>query len=395
MAEKKTIQKNFTLDDLASYAKRRGFIFQSSEIYGGLAAVYDYGHYGALLKDNIRDEWKKEMVQRDDVKYLDSAIFMSPITWKASGHLDSFSDPEIDCRTCNNRMSADHLLDPLGVKEADRMPLEEINKYVHKFRDEGKLQCSKCGGKDLTDAKKFELMVKSNLGSPTSELSEENVVYLRAETCQGIYLNYKNYMKTMRVKLPFGIAQIGKAFRNEIVARQYVFRTREFEQCEMQYFLHPEIMDEKYKYWKSERMAWWKDVLGINEDRLRFKDHDKLAHYASAAVDIQYNFKCFGESFAEVEGIHQRGDWDLTRHQEYSKEKMAYFDQERNEKYIPHIMETSGGLTRMVLAVLDNGYTEETLEDGTITLAIFFTDGLFLFFVVILLYGCELSQLDI
>lgn len=358
-------EDRFTLDTLAGYAKRRGFIFQSSEIYGGLAAVYDYGHYGALLKDNIRDEWKKDMLLRDDVKYLDSAIFMSPITWKASGHLDSFSDPEIDCRTCKNRMKADELLEPLGIKEADRMPLEEVNKEIARLKEEGILKCNKCGGSDLTDAKQFDLMVKSNLGSPTSELSEENVVYLRAETCQGIYLNYKNYMQTMRVKLPFGIAQIGKAFRNEIVARQYVFRTREFEQCEMQYFLHPSIINEKYEYWKNERMNWWKNVLGIDEARLRFKDHDKLAHYASAAVDIQYNFKCL-DDFAEVEGVHQRGDWDLSRHQEYSKENMEYFDQERNEKYIPHIMETSGGLTRMALAVLDNGYTEETLPDGSV-----------------------------
>lgn len=355
---------DFTIDTLASYAKRRGFIFQSSEIYGGLSAVYDYGHYGALLKDNIRDAWKKDMLLRDDVKYLDSAIFMSPITWKASGHLDSFSDPEIDCRTCKNRMKADELLEPLGIKEADRIPLQEVNNEIARLKEEGKLKCNKCGGTDLTEAKQFDLMVKSNLGSPTSELSEENVVYLRAETCQGIYLNYKNYMQTMRVKLPFGIAQIGKAFRNEIVARQYVFRTREFEQCEMQYFLHPSIIDEKYEYWKQERMNWWKEVLGIDESRLRFKDHDKLSHYASAAVDIQYNFKCLSD-FAEVEGVHQRGDWDLSRHQEYSKENMDYFDQERNEKYIPHIMETSGGLTRMTLAVLDNGYTEETLDDGS------------------------------
>lgn len=366
MAEQKNEKKKaFSLDDLASYAKRRGFIFQSSEIYGGLAAVYDYGHYGALLKDNIRDEWKKEMLLRDDVKYLDSAIFMAPITWKASGHVDSFVDPEVDCKTCNNRMKADELLDPFGIKEADRMPLEEVNKHIIELRDKGELKCTKCGGKDLTEAKQFDLLVKSNLGSPTSALSEENVVYLRGETCQGIYLNYKNYMQTMRVKLPFGIAQVGKAFRNEIVARQYVFRTREFEQCEMQYFLHPSIINEKYEYWKEERMQWWKAVLGISEDRLRFKDHDKLAHYASAAVDIQYNFKCLGDDYAEVEGIHQRGDWDLSRHQEFSKESMDYFDQERNEHYVPHIMETSGGLTRMVLAVLDNGYTEEILEDGT------------------------------
>ncbi len=358
-------ESKITIDTLASYAKRRGFIFQSSEIYGGLSAVYDYAHYGALLKDNIHDAWKNEMIRRDDVKYLDSAIFMAPITWKASGHVDSFVEPEIDCRTCKNRMKADELLDPFGITDADRMQIDEINEHLNKLKAEDKLKCNKCGGKDLTEAKRFDLLVKSNLGSPTSALSEDTVVYLRGETCQGIYLNYKNYMQTMRVSLPFGIAQIGKAFRNEVVARQWVFRTREFEQVEMQYFLHPDQMDEKYNYWKEERMNWWKNVLGIDPERLHFKEHTKLAHYAKAAVDIEYQFKCLGDTFAEVEGIHQRGDWDLSRHQEYSKENLEYFDQTRNEKYLPNIMETSGGLTRMVLAVLDNGYTEETLKYGT------------------------------
>lgn len=349
---------------LQAYAKRRGFIFQSSEIYGGLAAVYDYGHYGALLRNNISKAWLDEMLSHPEIKLLDSAIFTHPTTWVASGHVASFSDPGIDCKTCKNRMKADHLLEPLGIKDADRMNLEDLNKELRPLLKDKKLKCTKCGGTDLTEAKKFELMVKSNLGSPTSELKEENVVYLRAETCQGIYLNYKNYLQSMRVKLPFGMAQVGKAFRNEIVARQFIFRTREFMQVEMQMFLHPDDMDSKYEYWKDQRMVWWRQVLGIDADRLRFKDHDKLAHYATAAVDIQYNFKEMGD-WAEVEGIHQRGNWDLSQHQKHSGENMEYFDQERNEKYIPHIMETSGGLNRMVYAVLDNGYTEEKLEDGS------------------------------
>lgn len=349
---------------LQAYAKRRGFIFQSSEIYGGLAAVYDYGHYGALLRNNISKAWLDEMLSHPEIKLLDSAIFTHPTTWVASGHVASFSDPGIDCKTCNNRMKADHLLEPLGIKDADRMNLDDLNKELGPLLKDKKLKCSKCGGSDLTEAKKFELMVKSNLGSPTSELKEDNVVYLRAETCQGIYLNYKNYLQSMRVKLPFGMAQVGKAFRNEIVARQFIFRTREFMQVEMQMFLHPDDMDSKYEYWKDQRMVWWRQALGIDADRLRFKDHDKLAHYATAAVDIQYNFKEMGD-WAEVEGIHQRGNWDLSQHQKHSGENMEYFDQERNEKYIPHIMETSGGLNRMVYAVLDNGYTEEKLEDGS------------------------------
>ena len=358
------MEQKITLDTLSAYAKRRGFIFQSSEIYGGFAAVYDYGHYGALLRENIKNSWIKSMLSHDEIKYLDSGIFTHPKVWKASGHVDSFVEPEIDCRTCKNRMKADQLLEPFGIMEADRLPIDEVNEHVAKLREEGKLKCSKCGGTDLTDAKKFDLLVKSNLGSPTSELTEENVVYLRGETCQGIYLNYKNYLQTMRVKLPFGIAQVGKAFRNEVVARQYIFRTRELQQAEMQLFLHPSLMNEKYEYWKEARMRWWIEELGIEKESLRFKDHEKLAHYASAAVDIEYNFRTLG-AFAEVEGIHQRGDWDLSRHQEFSGENLEYFDQERNEKYIPHIMETSGGLNRMVLAVLDQGYTEETLEDGS------------------------------
>lgn len=364
--ESKIESKNsLNIEKLSAFAKRRGFIFQSSEIYGGFSAVYDYAHYGALLRNNIRESWIKEMIHRDDVKLLDSAIFMHPTTWKASGHVDAFADPEIDCKSCKNRFKADHLLEPLGYSDVDRMDIADINKIVDQLKNEEKLKCPVCGNKDFSDVKKFDLLVKSNLGSPTSELSEEHVVFLRGETCQGIYLNYKNYLQNMRVKLPFGIAQTGKAFRNEIVARQYTFRMREFEQCEMQYFVHPSDEQPKYDYWKAERMRWWTEELGIPAERLQFKDHEKLAHYASAATDIEYNFNVLGK-FAEVEGIHQRGDWDLSQHQKFSGENLEYFDQERNEKYIPHIVETSGGSDRMVLAVLDSAYTEETLEDGSI-----------------------------
>lgn len=361
---KETKEKKLSIETLAAFAKRRGFIFQSSEIYGGFSAVYDFGHYGALLRHNIRQAWIKEMISREDVRLLDSAIFMHPMTWKASGHVDSFADPEIDCRKCKNRFKADTLLEPLGYSDVDRMDLAEVNKIVDQLKSEEKLKCPSCGSRDLTEVRRFDLLVKSNLGSPTSELSEEHVVYLRGETCQGIYLNYKNYLQSMRVKVPFGIAQTGKAFRNEVVARQYIFRMREFEQCEMQYFVHPSEEQEKYDYWKEQRMNWWINVLGIPVERLQFKDHEKLAHYASAAVDIEYNFKVLGK-FAEVEGIHQRGDWDLSNHQKFSNENLEYFDQERNEKYLPHIVETSSGLDRMTLAILDNAYTEEQMEDGT------------------------------
>jgi glycyl-tRNA synthetase len=355
-------EKEFNLEKFSSWAKSTGFIFQSSEIYGGMQAIYDFAHYGALLRENIKNAWIKSMLKNRNIKYLDSAIFMDPQTWHASGHVDSFVDPEVDCKTCNNRMRADKLLEPFGVADADRMDIEEINELLQKHKDE--LQCSKCGGSDLTEAKTFDLLVKSNLGSPTSELSEDNVVYLRGETCQGIYLNYKNYIQNLRAKLPFGIAQVGKAFRNEIVARQYVFRTREFQQMEMQYFVHPDDSEVMYEEWKSRRVQWWVDEIGLPKDSLRVKPHEKLAHYAAAADDIEYNFKCLGE-FGEIEGIHDRGDWDLSQHQKHSGEKLEYYDQQREERYIPNIVETAAGLNRGVLALLDSAYTEETLEDGS------------------------------
>ena len=351
------------MEKIVSLAKRRGFVFPSSEIYGGFAAVYDYGHYGTLLKNNIRDAWWKHMVQyRDDVVGLDSAIFMHPTTWKASGHVDSFDDPQIDCKKCKSRFRADHVLESFDIPGVDKAPLEYINEQLDKLRESGKLKCQNCGSTELTEAKRFSLMVKSNLGSPTDALSEENVIYLRPETCGGIYLEYKNTLDSTRVKLPFGIAQVGKAFRNEIVARQFIFRTREFEQMEMQYFLHPSIMKEKYDMWKDVRWKWYLEY-GIAPEAIRWYKHEKLAHYASEAYDIEYQFNALG-GFKEVEGIHARGDWDLSQHSKFSGVDMQYFDEKTGEKFIPHIMETSVGLGRLFLMFLDAAYTEEMVEGG-------------------------------
>jgi len=334
-----------------------------------MAAVYDYGHYGTLLKNNIRDAWWKHMVQfREDIYGLDSAIFMHPTTWVASGHIEGFDDPQVDCKECKQRMRADHLLEEFGV-DADKASLDFINKELDKLKEEGKLKCVNCDSKDLTSAKQFSLMVKSNLGSPTDSLSEENVVYLRPETCGGIYLEYKNMMDSVHPKLPFGIAQIGKAFRNEIVARQFVFRTREFEQAEMQYFLHPDDMNEKYEMWKDLRWAWYLEY-GISEERLKWYKHEVLAHYASQAYDIEFNFNCLG-GYKEVEGIHTRGNWDLSQHSKHSGVELTYTDEKTNEKFIPHIMETSAGLNRLFLMFIDSSYTEEKVgEEERIVLKI-------------------------
>ena len=350
------------MDFIISYCKRRGFVFASSEIYGGMSAIYDYGHYGILLKENIKNAWWKEMIQyRDDIYGLDSAIFMHPKAWEASGHVGGFNDPQVDCKTCKARMRADHLLEQFGIN-ADKASIEFINAELNKLKEQGKLKCITCGGKDLTEAKVFSLMVKSNIGSPTDTLSEENVVYLRPETCGGIYLEYKNIVDSLHPKLPFGVAQVGKAFRNEIVARQFIFRTREFEQMEMQYFHNPKDTETKFEEWKKTRWAWYLEY-GIPEDKIRWYKHEKLAHYASQAYDIEYNYSCMN-GFKEVEGIHARGNWDLTQHSKFSGVDLSYFNQETNEKFIPHIMETSVGLGRLFLMFIDNALTEEELEGG-------------------------------
>lgn len=354
------IEKENSMDKIISLCKRRGFVFPSSEIYGGFSAIYDYGHYGILLKNNIRDAWWKHMVQyRDDIYGLDSAIFMHPKTWVASGHVGGFNDPQVDCRKCKHRMRADHILESFGV-EADKATLEFINQELDKLRADGKLKCINCGSKDLTPAKVFSLMVKSNIGSPIEELSEENVVYLRPETCGGIYLEYKNMIDALHPKLPFGIAQVGKAFRNEIIARQFIFRTREFEQMEMQYFLRPGDMKDMYEMWKDLRWNWYLRY-GIPQEKIRWHKHEKLAHYASEAYDVEFDFASLG-GFKEVEGVHARGDWDLSQHSKFSGVDLSYFDEEKKEKFIPHIMETSVGLGRLFLMFIDDAYTEEEVN---------------------------------
>jgi glycyl-tRNA synthetase len=354
------------LNTLISLCKRRGFVFPSSEIYGGFAGVYDYGHYGILLKNNIQRAWWKAMVQlRDDVVGLDSAIFMHPKTWVASGHVGGFNDPQVDCRKCKNRMRADHVLEDFGIN-ADKASIAFINGELDKLRLEKKLKCQNCGSMDLTTAKVFSLMAKSNLGSPTEEMTDQTVSYLRPETCGGIYLQYQNTRDALHLKLPFGIAQVGKAFRNEIVARQFIFRTREFEQMEMQYFLHPRDMKEKYEEWKEVRWQWYLS-LGIPEGEIRWNKHEKLAHYAAEAFDIEFDFPSLG-GFKEVEGLHTRGNWDLSQHGKYSGVNLSDVDEQTKESFIPNILETSVGLNRLFLMFLDHAYCEEEIGGETRTL---------------------------
>lgn len=351
------------LDQLKSWSKENGFIYPSSDIYGGFAAVYDYGHYGFLLKRNIENLWWKQMLQeRDDIVSLDSAIFMHPKTWHASGHVGSFSDPLMDCRNCKARMRVDHYLEKFGI-DVDRWPISDVNIELDKLRSENKLKCESCGSTDITPAREFNLLVITNLGSVVDNPGEDEVVYARGETCQGIYLNYKNVLDSMRVRPPFGIAQIGKAFRNEIVARQFVFRTREFEQMEMQYFMHPDSVANIFNEFKEMRFKWYVEKLGIPLDKLRIKPHEKLAHYASKAEDIEYEFNTMGK-FTEIEGIHARGNWDLSRHSEYSGKELNYLDPITGEKYIPHIVETSAGLNRALMAVLDYHWEEEEIVNA-------------------------------
>jgi glycyl-tRNA synthetase len=356
-------EKNTDLmEKIVSLCKRRGFVFASSEIYGGIGGVYDYGHYGYLMKENIKNEWMKSMIQhRDDVVALDSAIFMHPTTWVASGHVGNFDDPQIDCKNCKSRFRADHLLESFDI-DADKQTIEWINAELDKLRAEKKLVCPNCKSADLTPARAFSLMVKSNFGSPLDALTEENITYLRPETCGGIYLEYKNTLDSLHPNFPFGIAQVGKAFRNEIAARQFIFRTREFEQMEMQYFHHPSQTVEHFKMWQQYRWDWYLEH-GIPAEKLQWYQHEKLAHYASDAYDIKYNFGCFNK-FDEIEGIHARGDWDLSQHSKHSGVQLDYFDQNTMERFIPHIVETSAGLARNMLMFLDNAYTEEVDEKG-------------------------------
>jgi len=355
---------------IISHCKEYGFVFQSSEIYDGLSAVYDYGQYGAQLKKNIRDYWWKSMTQmHENIVGIDAAIFMHPTTWKASGHVDNFSDPMIDNKDSKKRYRVDHLIEAhvetLSKEEGDAM-LEKMDLLLKdndfdglkKLIEDNKIKCSVSGTCNWTDVRQFNLMFSTQLGSVTDEASE---IYLRPETAQGIFVNFLNVQKTGRMKIPFGIAQVGKAFRNEIVARQFIFRMREFEQMEMQFFIRPGSQKEWYAYWKEERMKWHLS-LGIDPAKYRFHDHVKLAHYADAAVDIEFEFPI---GFKEVEGIHSRTDFDLKSHQEFSKKKIQYFDTEINQNYVPYVIETSIGLDRMFLLTVCNAYAEEDLsKDG-------------------------------
>ena len=390
---------------LVAHCKEYGFVFPSSEIYDGLAAVYDYGQYGVELKNNIKKYWWDSLVLlHENVVGLDSAIFMHPTIWKASGHVDAFNDPLIDNKDSKKRYRADVLIEDQMAKYEGK-----VNKEVEKARkrfgeafDEEQFRstnprvlanqekqdslharfvnalndnnleelkqiiideeivCPISGSRDWTDVRQFNLMFSTDMGS-TSESA--NKIYLRPETAQGIFVNYLNVQKSGRMKIPFGIAQIGKAFRNEIVARQFIFRMREFEQMELQFFVPPGTELEWFEYWKEARMKWHR-TLGFGDDNYRFHDHDKLAHYANAASDIEFKFP-FG--FKEVEGIHSRTDFDLESHQEYSGKKLQYFDPETNKNYVPFVVETSIGVDRMFLQIISAAYTEEILtkEDGS------------------------------
>ncbi|TVR77410.1 MAG: glycine--tRNA ligase [Saprospirales bacterium] len=387
---------------IVSHCKEYGYIFQSSEIYDGLAAAYDYGPYGVLLKNNIREYWWKSMVQlHDNISGLDAAIFMHPETWKASGHVDAFNDPLIDNKDSKKRYRADVLIEEYIEKIRGKVD-KEVSKAARRFgsdfveekfkkehpRVSGYLQkieavraeMARCmtegdlqglgklineleiadpasGSRNWTEVRQFNLMFSTQLGSVAGK---EEKLYLRPETAQGIFVNFLNVANTTRARIPFGIAQTGKAFRNEIIARQFIFRMREFEQMEMQYFVRPGQEMEWYNYWKEFRMKWHL-ALGTPMEKLRYHDHDNLAHYANAAVDIEFEFP-FG--FKELEGIHSRTDFDLKRHQEFSGKKLQYFDSEINESYVPYVVETSIGLDRMFLALLSQAYQEDEVPDS-------------------------------
>ena len=384
-----------------AHSKEYGFVFSSSEIYDGLAAVYDYGSYGVELKNNIKQYWWKAMVQmHENIVGLDAAIFMAPETWKASGHVDAFNDPLIDNKDSKKRYRADVLIEDY-VEKINQKIVKDVEKAKEKFAKqfdeetfrntnpnvlrrqaeinaiESRFQtalenndltevrqiiidlgiaCPLSGSKNWTEVKQFNLMFATQIGASAENAS---TVYLRPETAQGIFVNFLNVLNTSRQKIPFGIAQIGKAFRNEIVARQFIFRMREFEQMEMQFFVRPGEEKKWYEYWKAKRLQWHK-ALGLGDKYYRFHDHLKLAHYANAAADIEFDFP-FG--FKELEGIHSRTDFDLKQHQELSGKKLQYFDPEINENYIPYVVETSVGLDRMFLAVLSASYKEEVVDE--------------------------------
>ncbi|NLA75160.1 MAG: glycine--tRNA ligase [Deltaproteobacteria bacterium] len=384
-------QRSEIVEKVVSLAKRRGFVFQSSEIYGGLNGCWDYGPLGVELLKNIKEEWWKSMTYREDVEGQDASILMHPRVWEASGHVENFTDPMIDCKQCKSRFRLDVLGEALNearkekiiasfteqVKGTEKEPLVssitglEISlsaKFENLLENSNisldllaHINCPNCGtANSFTEPRKFNLMFKTFVGPVESE---DNVVYLRPETAQGIYVNFLNVQVASRQKLPFGIAQIGKAFRNEINTKNFLFRTREFEQMEMQYFVKPEDDVKFYNYWKGLRIEWYQS-LGISPDKLRFHDHpkEKLAHYAKDATDIEYLFP-FG--WGEMEGIHNRTDFDLSRHEEYSGKSMKYFDEETKEKITPYIIETSAGASRSFMAFLIDAYEEEEVNNET------------------------------
>lgn len=371
--------ENTQLKDIVAHAKEYGFVFPSSEIYDGLQAVYDYGPNGVELKNNLKQLWWRAMTQlNQNVVGIDAAIFMHPLTWKASGHVDGFSDPMIDNLDSKKRYRADVLLEEKGAQyeaagdkaradmllaDMGRLLTAEDLTGVRQLIIDEKITCPVSGTANWTEVRQFNLMFSTQVGSVADDSS---LIYLRPETAQGIFVNFLNVQKSARMKIPFGIAQIGKAFRNEIVARQFIFRMREFEQMEMQFFVRPGTEMEWYQQWKETRKRWH-EALGLPAEKLRFHDHDKLAHYANAAVDIEFEFP-FG--FKEIEGIHSRTDFDLTQHQTLSRKKQQFFDNDLDENgkaygnYVPFVVETSVGADRLFLATLCQAYTEETITEG-------------------------------
>ena len=397
------MQKEDNLKEVISHAKEYGFVYPSSEIYDGLSATYDYGPLGVELKNNIKNYWWQAMVRmHENIVGIDAAIFMHPTTWKASGHVDAFNDPLIDNKDSKKRYRADVLIEE-NIEKIRKKINKDVEKGKKRFGDdfneeqflktnpnvirnqekidsiESRMKetlgnndlegvynlimdlgivCPISGTTNWTEVRQFNLMFSTELGSVAGDASK---IFLRPETAQGIFVNFLNVQKTSRMKIPFGIAQVGKAFRNEIVARQFIFRMREFEQMEMQFFVRPGEEMKWYEYWKEQRIKWH-NALGLGEENYRFHDHIKLAHYANAAADIEFNFPM---GFKELEGIHSRTDFDLKQHEEHSGKKLQYFDPELNESYVPYVVETSIGLDRMFLAVVSSSFKNETLDDGS------------------------------
>jgi glycyl-tRNA synthetase len=352
-------KKEVSLEDIVSLCKRRGFVYQGSAIYGGEAGMYDFGPYGVELLNNIKQSWWRNNVRlRSDVVGIDSAMFKHPQVWEASGHASGFSDPLAECKECNTRVRVDKELAAIGVTADEKMSDAELQALFDENKD--KLKCSNCGKKNFGPVRAFNLLVKSNLGDFTGK--EERPVYLPGEACQGIYLNFKNVVDTTRMKIPFGIAQIGKAFRNEISPRNFLFRTRELEQADTQYFVRPNENKEAYEKIKADRWQWYVEDLGINESKLRWSQHENLVFYAADAWDIEYDYPSLG--YDEVEGIHDRTDYDLSQHTKFSGVDLSYMDPQTQEKFIPWVLETSMGMGRIFMAVMSDAYTVETTEKG-------------------------------